>query len=224
MTQSGAMVEQRGYDDGDDWPVGEKVLQSLSEDVRPVATVSSDNNDAAVVTNVQLCLSERVVPVRAEQPQRRRLPEQERRMHLWRPSKLCRDVQAAAARRTQTRLMTVRSAYADGKYYAPGSPHVSRTVEELSLWPADETPDNGNTYTAGTVLYDNDTGACYLHGFADPRSRVAVDCDRLTVTLPRHGSTVKAYSALRVPPEDSEGAPILVLHHFQVFSCAALFK
>lgn len=236
MTQSaGATVaEQRDYDDDDGWPVCEKVLRSLSEDVRPVATVNSDNNDAAasaaaVVTNVQSCLSEPVVPVPVERPpqRRRRLPERERRTHLWRPpSKRCRDVQTAAARRTQTRLMAVRSAYADGKYYAPGAPHVSRTVEELSLWPADETPDNENTYTAGTVLYDRDTGACYLHGFANPRSRVAVDCDRLTATLPRHGSTVKAYSALRIPPEDrAEGAaPILVLHHFQVFSCAALFK
>lgn len=223
-TQPKAMVDQRNYDD-DDWPICEKVLLSLSENVRPSATVDNDNNDAAVATNVQLCLAERVVPVRTEQPRRYRLPEQKQLKHFRRPLIRDQDVQTTvAARRTQTRLMTVRSAYTDGKYYAPGTPHVSRTVEELSLWPAEETPDNGYTYTVGTVLYDKDTGTCHLHGFADPRSRVAVDCDRLTNTLPRHGSTIKAYSELRLPIRDREGAPVLVLHHFQVFCCAALFK
>jgi len=214
-------VERRDPSDDDDWPIHENVLRSLSEDVRPTASTADDGDGATVAANVRSCLAERVVPTAVDRPWRR--PRENRWHHRQWP----RDRITAAARRTQTRLMGVRSAYADGAYYAPGTSHVSRTVEELSLWTTDAAPPvvNGYTYTAGTVLYDDDTGACYLHGFADPRNRVAVDCRLLTVALPRHRSTVKMYSVFRTAPADSRGnVPVLVPHHFQVFSCGAAFR
>lgn len=210
----------------DDWPICENVLRSLSEDVRPTAScTANDGDDAAVAANVRSCLAERVVPT-ADHLWRHRERE-ERRRRRQRPSE--RDRITAAARRTQTRLMGVRSAYVDGAYYASGTSYVSRTVEELSPWTADAAEDvvEQYTYTVGTVLYDNDTGACHLHGFADPRSRVAVDCGPLTAALPRHRSTVKMYSVLRTAPADDRGnvqQPVLVPHHFQVFSCADAFR
>lgn len=201
-----------------DWPICEDVLRSLSEDVRPT-TAMANNDDghddlAATAVDVQSCLAERVTPT-ADRPQRGRLQP--------RPEPDPRDepisAVVAAARRTQVRLMAVRSTYTDGKYYSPEAPYVSRTVEELQQWPRRPAGDNTYTYTVGTVLYDR--GSCYLHGFADPRSRVAVDNSLLTVALPRHRSTVKMYSTLRT---SAENAPVLVPHHFQAFSCDSLFR
>jgi len=205
-----------------DWPVCENVLRSLSEDVRPTAVAVSVDDDA-VASDVRLCLAERVAPA-AETMRRLRLRWLLRR---W-PANGCGAVTAAVAesRRMQVHLMTVPSAYAaDGEYYASEMAYVSRTVEELSSEPwAAEPPVNGYTYTAGTVLYDSDTGACHLHGFTDPRARVTVDCGLLTTVLPRHRTTVKMYSTLRLPPADDAGPPVLVLHHFQVFSRDVLFR
>lgn len=201
--------------DDDGWPIHANVLRSLSEDVRPPASTAPDDGDAAAA-DVRSCLAERVVPTAVDRLWRRL------RENRWRQRPRHRTT--AAARRTQTLLMGVRSAYADGAYYAPGTSHVSRTVEELSLWTADGAAPpvvNGYTYTAGTVLYDEETGACYLHGFADPRNRVAVDCRLLTAALPRHRSTVKMYSVLRSAPAD---VPVLLPHHFQTFSRGAAFR
>ncbi|XP_025414341.1 uncharacterized protein LOC112686335 [Sipha flava] len=203
-------------DPADDWPMHENVLLSLSEDVRPTAMDYGAGNDdgaaAAVVSNVQTCLAEPVIPTTATENRLRPQPQ------------TARDDAMAAARRMQTRLMAIRSAYTDGKYYEPNARYVSRTVEELCTW-TEDVPTNVHTYTVGTVDYDRDTGACHLHGLVDPRSRVAVDCSPLTDTLPRHRSTVKMFATLRTR-EDSDGVvtPVLVPDHFQVFSCAGLFR
>jgi len=214
-------------DDGDDfdcdWPVCENLLISLSEDVRPTAVEVSVDGDA-VASNVRLCLAERVAPA-AETMRQLRL-----RCRLLRQWSANGGGAVAAAvaesRRMQVRLMTVPSAYAvDGEYYASETAYVSRTVEELSSEPwATEPPVNGYTYTAGTVHYDSDTGACHLHGFTDRRARVTVDCALLTTVLPRQRTTVKMYSTLRSPPTDDAGPPVLVPHHFQVFSRDLLFR
>lgn len=202
-----------GGDPADCWPVHENVLRSLSEDVRPTAMdydVGSD--DAAVASNVQACLAEPVMPTAVTDDPPTARPQ------------TTRDDATAAARRMQTRLMAVRSAYTDGKYYEPNAPYVSRTVEELCTWTVD-VPANVHTYTAGTVDYDRDTGACHLLGLVDPRSRVVIDCSPLTATLPRHRSTVKMFATLRTR-EDDDGlvTPVLVPDHFQAFSCADLFR
>jgi len=214
-----AEPKARRQGNNDEWPVDENVLQSLSEDVRPADGCYSHRvDDDAVAVNVRSCLAEVVAPMVAAQKllSRRHVQRQWWRRPSYGPAE---DNTLAAARRTQTRLMAVRSSYRDGKYYAPNPTHVSRTVEELSRWTAaDPTPSNGHTYTAGTVLYDGDTGACHLHGLMDSRCRVAVDCSRLTYALPRHRSTVKMYSTVRMSHTSGEpDAPVLVPNHFQVF-------
>lgn len=214
-----------GDDDGhenDDWPVRENVLRSLFEDIRPEGAADKDERetDAAVSVDVQSCLAERVVPSEgtAEQRCRRRLWQRR-----W-PSSAVTPV-ISAARRTQTRLMAVRSAYPDGQYYGPEAPHVSRTVEELNGTWTGTAGHNSYTFTAGTVLYDDgDADACHLHGLVDARSRVAVDCSLLTAAVPRHRSTVKMYAKLRTAPDGGAATPpVLVPHHFHVFSAASLF-
>lgn len=224
-------ADDREYDDDVDdcdWPMDENVLRSLSEDVRPTPVVAARaDSDDAVASDVRLCLAERVVPT-AETMRRLRL----RRLLLRRPPRWWPEngggtAAVAESRRTQMKLMSVPSAYsANGEYYAPEAAYVSRTVEELSSepWTTAAPPDNGYTYTAGTVHYDRETGACYLHGFADPQARVTVDCVLLTAVLPRHRATVKMYSTLRPPSADHPGPPVLVPHHFQVFSRAVLFR
>lgn len=216
------MVEWRGCinDDighgNDSWPLCENVLLSLTEDVRPKGAADRDESDtdAAVSVNVQSCLAERVGPSEGT-AERRHLRQIHQR---WRPSPVVTPV-ISAARRTHARLMGVRSAYLDGKYYGSDVPHVSRTVEELSTWTA-VTVLNEYTFTAGTVLYDHgDTGACHLHGLVDAQSRVAVDCSLLTTALPRHRSTIKLYSKLRTAPDGRAATPpVLVSHHFHVFT------
>lgn len=208
--------------ENDDWPVCENVLRSLFEDVRPpngAADKDERETDAVVSVNVQSCLAERVVPSEetAEQRYRRQLCQRR-----W-PSSVVTPL-ISAARRTHTRLMAVPSAYLDGQYYRPETPHVSRTVEELFTWTTTAVP-NSYTFTAGMVLYDDgDTDACHLHGLVDARSRVAVDCSLLTSALPRHRSTVKMYSKLQIVPDGSAGTlPVLVPHHFHVFSIATMF-
>lgn len=207
--------DMNGHSDPDYWPMCENVLQSLSEDVRPAAAAVDETavDETAVTANVLRCLAEPVTLAAATE-------------YRSRPRPPPRDDATAAARRMQARLMAVRSAYTDGKYYEPEAPYVSRTVEELCAWTVDARTANVHTYTAGTVDYDRATGACYLHGLADPRSRVAVDCGPLTATLPRHRSTVKMFATLRTRDDDHGGTatPVLVPHHFQVFSCAALFR
>lgn len=219
------------------------------------ATVARD--DERVAADVLLCLAERVAPLptgpaaNGRQADGRQTDGRQadglqtdgqqadgqqtdgplRLRPRWRSCAWPEDAAAAAtvaaAGRAQTRFMAVRSAYADGKYYASDAPHASRTVEELSLWrrwpaaAAAATADldldvNLYTYTAGTVTYDRDTGACHLCGLWDPRRRVAVDCGRLTDRLPGRGTAVKMFSELRAPDRDG-GAPVLVPHHFQVF-------
>ncbi|XP_029343512.1 uncharacterized protein LOC107884068 isoform X2 [Acyrthosiphon pisum] len=206
-----------------DWPVCENLLRSLSEDVRPTTVVEVSVDGDAVASNVRLCMAERVAPA-AETMQRLRLRWLLRRWSANGGGAVTAAV--AESRRMQVRLMTVPSAYAaDGEYYASETAYVSRTVEELSSEPwVTEPPVNGYTYTAGTVHYDSDTGACHLHGFTDRRARVTVDCALLTVVLPRHRTTVKMYSTLRSPPAEDAGPPVLVPHHFQVFSRDVLFR
>lgn len=205
-----------------DWPVCENVLRSLSEDVRPTAVAVSVDHDA-VASNVRLCLAERVAPA-ADTMRGLRLRCLLRRWSANGGGAVTAAV--AESRRMQVRLMTVPSAYeADGEYYASETAYVSRTVEELTSEPwATEPRVNGYTYTAGTVHYDSDTGACHLHGFTDLRARVTVDCALLTDVLPRHRTTVKMYSTLRSPPDDDAGPPVLVPHHFQTFSRNVLFR
>jgi len=219
-------AEEMGHDDDvdrGDWPMDENVLRSLFEDVRPTTAVAAFVDGHVVASDVRRCLAERVVPA-AETMRRLRT---RRLLRRW-PDNGGGVATAVVAdsRRMQVRLMTVPSAYAaDGEYYAPEATYVSRTVEELSSGPwATEPPVNGYTYTAGTVHNDSETGACHLHGFADPRARVTVDCVLLTAALPRHRTTVKMYSTLRSPPTDHPGPPVLVPHHFQVFSRDALFR
>jgi len=199
--------------------------------VATVAAAAAADGDA-VAADVRRCLAERVAPT-AETVRRLRLRRRLLRRPPWWLRRPEDETGAAAAvvaeaRRTQIRLMTVPSAYAaDGEYSAPEATYVSRTVEELLSWTGPwsaEPPANGHTYTAGTVLYDGETGACHLHGFADPRARVTVDCVLLTAVLPRHRSTVKMYSTVRAQPVRDAGPPVLVPHHFQVFSRAALFR
>ncbi|XP_025205082.1 uncharacterized protein LOC112601594 [Melanaphis sacchari] len=206
-----------------DWPISENVLRSLSEDVRPTPVAAQEDGDDAVASDVRLCLTEPVAPA-AETMRRLRL----RPLLLRRRWPENDGVTAAAAEsRPQVRLMSVPSAYpADGEYYAPEAAYLSRTVEELSSgpWTEREPPVNRYVYTAGTVHYDRETGACHLHGFADPRARISVDCALLTAVLPRHRATVKMYSTLRPPPADDPGPPALVPHHFQEFSRTALFR
>lgn len=231
--------------DTDDWPVNENVLRSLSEVVRPVAALTVyDELDAIVDTvttvdtvaaNVRSCLAERVTlapPDALKLLLARQRTRRAQRRAGWPLLGRERDetfATALAARRKQTRLMmNARSTYNDGEYYTPprGTTYVSRTVEELSLWtPADGPPpqttdDSCHTFVAGTVRYD--CGVCHLHGFADPGSRVAVDCSPLTDTLPRHGSTVKMYCTLKTNDSDEGAAIVLVPHHFQRFSRDAL--
>ncbi|XP_015379729.1 PREDICTED: uncharacterized protein LOC107173638 [Diuraphis noxia] len=218
-------AEDLSNDDGVDcdWPMNENVLRSLFEDVRLTAAAVSVDDDA-VASDVRRCLAEPVVPA----------TETIRRLQSrWRLRRWPDNGGGAAtpvvdeSRRMQVRLMTVPSAYAaNGEYYcAPEAAYVSRTVEELSSEPwAAEPPVNGYTFTVGTVHNDNETGACYLHGFADPLARVTVDCVLLTAVLPRHRTTVKMFSTLRSPPTDDPGPPVLVPHHFQVFSRDALFR
>ncbi|XP_026822740.1 uncharacterized protein LOC113560838 [Rhopalosiphum maidis] len=211
-----------------DWPMDENVLRTLSEDVRPTPAAGLADSDGAVASAVRLCSAERVVPT-AETVRRLRLRQLLlRRPPRWWPENGGGAAAVAESRRTQTKLMSVPSAYpATGEYYAPEAAYVSRTVEELSSGPRPTAapPVNGYTYTAGTVRYDRETGACYLHGFADPQARVTVDCALLTDVLPRHRATVKMYSTLRPPPADDPGGPpVLAPHHFQVFSRAVLFR
>jgi len=240
------MEREDGPADGVDSSIYENVLRLLNENVRLTTTAilamaddgdngndndkedddndDDDDDDAIVAANVRSCLAERVVPTVVVDDRLWRLRRDWQRRTRGRLHCSEQDGRiAAAARRTQIRLMGVRSAYADGAYYASETPHVSRTVEELWLpWSAAVVPVvNENTYTVGTVLYDDgDTGACYLHGLVDPRSRVAVDCGLLTAILPRHRSTVKMYSALRTGPDGC--TPVLVLRHFQTFSSGAV--
>uniref|UniRef100_A0A2S2NYP0 Uncharacterized protein n=2 Tax=Schizaphis graminum TaxID=13262 RepID=A0A2S2NYP0_SCHGA len=224
-------ADDRDYDDDVDdcdWPMDENVLRSLSEDVLPTPVAARADGDGAVASDVRLCLAERVVPT-AETMRRLQLRQLLlRRPPRWWPENGGGTAAVAESRRTQMRLMSVPSAYpATGEYYAPEAAYVSRTVEELSSSEPRTTaapPVNGYTYTAGTVHYDGETGACCLHGFADPQARVTVDCVLLTAVLPRHRTTVKMYSTLRPPPADDPGPPVLVPHHFQVFSRAVLFR
>lgn len=207
-----------------DWPVCENVLRTLSEDVQPTPLVASVDGAVTVASDVRLCLAERVVPA-AETMRRLRLRSLLRRWSVNGGGPGAAAV--AESRRMQVRLMTVPSAYsADGEYYASETAYVSRTVEELSSSElrAAAPPVNGYTYTAGTVHYDSDTGACHLRGFTDPRAQVPVDCALLTAVLPRHRTTVKMYSTLRSPPADDAGPLVLVPHHFQVFSHVVLFR
>lgn len=207
-----------------DWPVCENVLRTLSEDVQPTPLVVSVDGAVAVASDVRLCLAERVVPA-AVTMRRLRLRSLLRRWSANGGGLGAATV--AESRRMQVRLMTVPSVYsANGEYYASETAYVSRTVEELSsseLWAA-EPPVNGYTYTAGTVHYDSDTGACHLRGFTDPRAQVTVDCALLTAVLPRHRTTVKMYSTIRSPLADDAGPLVLVPHHFQVFSRDVLFR
>lgn len=207
-----------------DWPVCENVLRTLSEDVRPTPVAVSTDGAAAVASDVRLCLAERVVPG-AETMRRLRLRSLLRRWSANGGEPVAAAV--AESRRMQVHLMTVPSAYSvDGEYYASETSYVSRTVEELSSSEprTAEPPVNKYTYTAGTVHYDGDTGACHLRGFTDPRAQVTVDCALLTAVLPRHRTTVKMYSTLQSPPTDDAGPPVLVPHHFQVFSRDVLFR
>lgn len=210
--------------DGDEgWPMCDKVLLSLSEDVRPVKAALVDGDDGhdvvgTVADRVQSCMAERVVPTMTGLMRFRPPPSS----GFW--SGRVDGTTVMAARRLQTRLMAVRSAYVDGKYYAPEGPYISRTVEELQ-WPQTvERPPlaNANTYVVGTVLHDEDTSACHLLGLRDPQTRVPVDCTRLSATLPRHRSTVKMFAELRT--SGVGGANALAPHHFQIFSCADLFQ
>lgn len=224
--------EDDGRDaDGDDWPISENALRSLSEDVRPTPAVAVPGNRDAVARDVRLCLAELVGPT-AETTRRLRL----RRLLLRRPPRWWPDdgrgtdaAAVAESRLMQSRLMSAPSAYpANDEYYAPeaAGAYVSRTVEELTSepWTAAE-PVNVYAYTAGTVRYDDGpAGECRLHGFADPRARVTVDCSLLDDAVPRHLATVKMYSTLRPPAADDPGPPVLVPHHFQEFSCTALFR
>lgn len=230
-------VQRPGRNDAG-WPIDENVLLCLSEHVRPTVTdryvlQRRENNARAVATAVRACLAERVEPTLTaktalllQRADRRRRPSERDPRD---------EAVVLASKRTQTRLMAVRSQYpADSKYYASDAPHVSRTVEELSSrWaPTAAALDSSRrtilTYTLGTVFHDGDTGTCHLRGMTDPRCRVTVDCCRLVV-LPRHGSAVKMFSELRGTPKasctDEEPAPtgpaVLVPHHFQVFSAAA---
>lgn len=236
MTQRPAEDDGRDADDdddiadSDDWPISENVLRSLSEDIQPIPAVAVPGNRDAVISDVRLCLAELVGPT-AETIRRLRL----RRLLLCRPPRWWPEngrgtdtAAVAESRLMQLRLMSVPSAYpANDEYYSPeAAAYVSRTVEELSSepWTAAE-PVNVYTYTAGTVHYDDGRAdACRLHGFADPQARVTVDCALLDDTLPRHLATVKMYSTLRPPPADDPGPPVLVPHHFQEFSCTALFR
>ncbi|XP_050057977.1 uncharacterized protein LOC126550442 [Aphis gossypii] len=231
MTQRPAEDDRRDDDDDDDWPISENVLRSLSEDIRPTPAAAVSGSRDEVTSDVRLCLAEPVGPT-AETTRRLRL----RRLLLCRPPRWWpengrgTDTAAAVAesRLMQSRLMSVPSAYpANGEYYSPEAvSYVSRTVEELSAEPFTG-PVNVYTYTAGTVRYDDDggrAGECRLHGFADPRARVTVDCALLDDAVPRHLATVKMYCTLRPPPADDPGPPVLVPHHFQEFSCAALFR
>ncbi|XP_022164899.1 uncharacterized protein LOC111029948 [Myzus persicae] len=207
-----------------DWPMCENVLRSLFEDVRPTSAAPAESVDSdAVASDVQRCLAEQIAPT-AEMMQRLRL-----RLLLRRWSENGGEAATAVvveSKRMQVRLMTLPSAYeADSEYYALEAAYVSRTVEELSSEPwAAKPPANGYTYTLGTVHNDSETRACHLHGFTDPRARVTVDCVLLTTVLPRHRSTVKMYSTLRWPSADDPGPPVLVPHHFQVFSRDVLFR
>lgn len=226
MDEETATVEGQNLDHDDDgdesWPMSDKVLLSLSEDVRPVEAAAADDDGHNVVVtvadHVRSCMAERVVPVLARLLRFRPPPSS----GFW----LGRDdgTTVMASRRLQTRLMAVRSAYVDGKYYAPEVPYVSRTVEEMQRpWTAERPPlANANTYVVGTVHFDEDTGACHLHGLQDPRTRMPVDCTGLTASLPRHRSTVKMFTELRT--SGIGGANVLVPHHFQIFSCADLLQ
>lgn len=208
-----------------DWPINENVLRSLLEDIRPTSAMAAVSVNSDVVTSdVRRCLAE---PIALAAETIRRL-QSRWLLRRWPDNGGgAATAMVAESRRMQVRLMTVPSAYvADGEYYcAPEAAYVSRTVEELSSEPwAAEPPVNGYTYTVGTVHNDRETGACHLHGFADPRARVTVDCVLLTAVLPRHRTTVKMFSTLRSPPTDDPGPPVLVPHHFQVFSRDALFR
>lgn len=198
-----------------DWPICEHVLRSLSENVRPTKMANNDDsNDDGFVAAIESCLAERVAPIVK--------PEQCDRLQP-RPEPDPRDepisTMITMAKRMQIRLMAVPSTYLDGKYYSPETSYVSRTVEELRHWQRFTASDNTYTYTIGTVHYDQES--CHLHGFVDPQIRVAIDYSLLTIALPRHRSTVKMYSTLRMSTEDA--APVLVPHHFQTFSYHALF-
>lgn len=213
--------QQRLEPDGrDDWPVLENVLLSLSESVRPTAAAyrDADDGEEGVAADVRSCLAEPVQPTAVALRLVWRRP--------WWLRQRGDDVTVAAAARLQTRLMGVRSAHVDGKYYGPETEHVSRTVEWLCHWTeadADGTATNRLTYTVGTVLYDDRTGACHLHGLADPGCRVTVDCSRLSAVLPRHRSTIKLYSEFRTDA-DAPLRPVLVAQHFHAFSLQALFR
>lgn len=212
----------------DEWPLSENVLRSLSEDVRPFTAATETLDDlCAVAENVGLCLAEPVVPKTEEVTPNETTPDEATPDEAT-PDQTTTEKTAvviAKARRMLLDVMAVRSAYANGKYYAPdaaGAPYVMRTVEELALtdeWRA-RIVANANTFAAGTVMYEPG-GACFLHGFVHCSGRVAVDCSALTDAWPRHRSTVKTYSALTATDDDT---PVLLLQHFQAFSCSALLR
>lgn len=221
-----------------EWPLSENVLRSLSEDVRPLTAATETLDDlCAVAENVGLCLTEPIVPKPDEVTPNEATPDEvtpnEATPDEATPDEATPDqattektaVVIAKARRMLLDVMAVRSAYANGKYYAPdaaGAPYVMRTVEELALtdeWRVRMVV-NANTFAAGTVMYEHG-GACFLHGFVHCSGRVAVDCSALMDAWPRHRSTVKTYSALTATDDDT---PVLLLQHFQAFSCSALLR
>ncbi|XP_050435873.1 uncharacterized protein LOC126842775 [Adelges cooleyi] len=195
------------------WPVTENVLRALEEEIRPLADPKLADQErredrvktASVQLNVRACLEERVEPTDDTVDTK---PEG----LVAAPSR--RDP-VDMSRQIQVGLMSVKSAYVDGKYYGSAEQYVSRTVEELlSREFASSPPVNASTYTVGTVEYDSDR-RCFLRGFAQPSlGSVLVDCTRLSV-LPKDRSTVKFYSTLTASPD---GLPLLTPHHFHVFS------
>ncbi|XP_050533405.1 uncharacterized protein LOC126901159 [Daktulosphaira vitifoliae] len=202
--------------DEDRWPRTDNILMALSEDVRPSLECDTTEEQrrideiksATVQRNIQLCLDDLVIPLQNVPG----LLETEEVQTSADTVDMLKKV--AASKRIQVGIMSIKSTYVDGNYYASQEAYISRTVEEILSWDPITTPPKANTYTAGSVAYSAD-GQCFLRGFANPElDGILIECSRLAI-LPRDRSTIKLYATLAI---NSDGNPIFKPHHFHVFS------